>query len=80
MIYKQIFIALGYCGAAFSICMVLPSEASTEHLVGALGVMLSVLLVDVLSFSQGLNRGLDIAQGVFTRLCRDKRIKVVPNE
>lgn len=76
---KQVFIALGYAFAAFSLWLILPSEASTEQLVGAGGVMLALVLVDVLSFSQGINKGIEIAQNVLNRLCHDKQIKVVPN-
>ena len=76
---KQIYIFGAYCLAGFGFALMAPGEWETQQFVGWALVMLALLAVDIISFSHGIDRGLAIADDVIAALCREKKIKVVPN-
>lgn len=57
----------------------MPTDSTTEQWVAYVVALVALLLVDLLSFNQGLRRGLEIADEVLKDLCKEKQIKVVRN-
>jgi hypothetical protein len=57
----------------------MPTDSTTEQWVAYVVALVVLILVDLLSFKQGLRKGLNIADEVLKDLCKEKKIKVVPN-
>lgn len=57
----------------------MPTDSTTEQWVAYFVALVALLLVDMLSFTQGMRRGLEIADEVLKDVCEKKQIKVVRN-
>lgn len=57
----------------------MPTDSTTEQWVAYFVALLALLMVDLLSFNQGMRRGLEIADEVLKDVCEKKQIKVVRN-
>jgi hypothetical protein len=57
----------------------MPTDSTTEQWVAYFVALVVLLLVDILSFNQGLRRGFEIADEVLKEICDEKKIKVVSN-
>lgn len=69
-----------YAGYGIAITSLAPDEWATEQYVAYLASLLLLLVIDIRSYRDGLQRGTEIANEVLHDLCKDKKIKVVPNE
>lgn len=76
---KQIYVLGAYLLIGVGVNLLAPGGWETQQWVGWLLVMGALFAVDLISFSQGVDRGLEIAKEVMSDLCREKKIKVVPN-
>lgn len=57
----------------------MPTDSTTEQWVAYFVALVVLLLVDILSFNQGIRRGLELADEVLKDVCDKKQIKVVRN-
>jgi len=76
---KKITIFGAYLMVGFGLSMFDLQSWGTPQLIGSAVVMLSVLVIDLVSFSQGVHRGVEIADGVLKKLCDERKIRVVNN-
>lgn len=77
---KAVLIVLGYALSCVGVVLLAPSELETANLVGIVFILGSLLLVDLASYTQGMRKGLNIANKVMYDLCKDKKIKVTIHE
>lgn len=71
---------VGYLVVTAGVVLIFPDDASTAQYVGSVLVLVGALAMDLASFSQGLRKGINIADEVLKDLCDAKKIKVVRNE
>lgn len=57
----------------------MPTDSTTEQWVAYVVALVVLMLVNVLSFNQGMRRGLELADKVLKDICDKKKIKVVSN-
>lgn len=68
-----------YAGFGLAVVHLAPGEWTTAQYVAYFTILAVVLAIDMRSYRDGLKRGMEISNEVLHDLCKEKKIKVVPN-
>lgn len=77
MTFKGCFALYLIFGVAARFMM--PMDSTMEQWVACVVALVVLMLVNLLSFKQGMHRGLELADEVLKEVCDEKKIKVVRN-